>query len=172
MGELHDLGKLRKRKPLPWPVEFGRVWSTLGLQVRHSDDMPWFKLKRRRQGVEVWLTNGLLSVNLSNVTRVWPSTFKEARRWVAAWLAGYGRTATEATKKPRAKVHIVERRLACAGTCREAWLSSEDPTLFAEAMMRCQHPGAFCASDGFCHYGDCNMEMNSKAPEDETAQDC
>jgi hypothetical protein len=27
---------------------------------------------------------------------------------------------------------------------------------FAKAMMKCRHAGAFCASDGFCHFdGEC-----------------
>lgn len=37
------------------------------------------------------------------------------------------------------------------GAPRESWLRSEDPEKFAEAMMRCKHPGGFCAQDGFCH---------------------
>lgn len=46
------------------------------------------------------------------------------------------------------------------GAPREQWLrggdSEDDHSRFAAAMMKCQHAGAFCAEDGFCHHdGDC-----------------
>lgn len=39
----------------------------------------------------------------------------------------------------------------------EAWLWPAANTdlhhgRFAKAMMKCQHAGAYCAADGFCHY--------------------
>lgn len=43
----------------------------------------------------------------------------------------------------------------------EAWLRPAANTemhhdRFAKAMMKCQHSGAYCAPDGFCHFdGDC-----------------
>lgn len=38
----------------------------------------------------------------------------------------------------------------------ENWLASDNPVQFAEAAMRCKHVGAFCMSDGYCHFdGDC-----------------
>ena len=42
-----------------------------------------------------------------------------------------------------------------SGRPSEAWLRSTDPKKAAEAMVRCQHAGAFCWSDGYCHYGTC-----------------
>lgn len=44
---------------------------------------------------------------------------------------------------------------------REEWLRPSGDTdldheRFAKAMMKCQHGGGYCASDGFCHHdGDC-----------------
>ena len=49
----------------------------------------------------------------------------------------------------------------------EAWLTPKSDTemdhdRFGKAMMKCQHAGAFCAADGFCHFnGDC---FKSAAP--------
>lgn len=38
----------------------------------------------------------------------------------------------------------------------ESWLKSENPERFAKAMLKCQHSGAFCAQDGYCHFeGSC-----------------
>ena len=34
----------------------------------------------------------------------------------------------------------------------EQWLVSEDHERYAEAALRCQHPGGYCTSDGYCHY--------------------
>jgi hypothetical protein len=34
----------------------------------------------------------------------------------------------------------------------EAWLKSDDPEKFAEAAVKCEHTGAFCMEDGFCHF--------------------
>lgn len=39
-----------------------------------------------------------------------------------------------------------------ARTPRESWLRSDEPDEWAAAMMCCRHPGAFCGSDGYCHY--------------------
>ena len=52
----------------------------------------------------------------------------------------------------------------------ESWLkpgnTEKDHERFAEAMMMCQHGGAFCAQDGFCHYdGDCFRSARSAARE-------
>ena len=53
----------------------------------------------------------------------------------------------------------------------ESWLNpktDEDISheRFAKAMMKCQHAGAYCASDGFCHYGgDCFRSAKSSAKE-------
>lgn len=38
---------------------------------------------------------------------------------------------------------------------RESWLRSADHGRFADAMMKCRHPAAFCAQDGRCLFGDC-----------------
>ncbi len=38
----------------------------------------------------------------------------------------------------------------------EAWLKSPDHEKFAAAAVKCQHAGAFCIQDGFCHNdGEC-----------------
>lgn len=45
---------------------------------------------------------------------------------------------------------------------RESWLSSDDPKKFAAAMMCCKHPAAYCAEDGYCHYGGKCFEPKTK----------
>jgi hypothetical protein len=37
------------------------------------------------------------------------------------------------------------------------------PESFAEAMARCQYPGATCGQDGWCRYGDC-AKQSKEAP--------
>lgn len=50
---------------------------------------------------------------------------------------------------------MADEREQALPTPRESWLKM-DPEHFAAAMMRCQHAGAYCAEDGFCHFdGDC-----------------
>jgi hypothetical protein len=86
-------------------------------------------------------------------------TFAEARRWVHAYAAGYGRKVEEVVKPRKKSPTGNDAKVFRAGGCKEQWLSSDIPDLWAEAMVRCQHPGGHCGQDGFCHYGDCKMEM-------------
>lgn len=50
----------------------------------------------------------------------------------------------------------------------EKWLASDNPYLFAQAAMKCRHAGAFCMSDGFCHFdGDCFVSNRAQERIDE-----
>lgn len=45
---------------------------------------------------------------------------------------------------------------------REVWLKSQDHEKAARAAVKCQHAGALCMQDGFCHYGgECFRTGNS-----------
>ena len=46
---------------------------------------------------------------------------------------------------------------------KESWLKSTNDEKFAAAAMKCQHAGAYCMQDGFCHYeGICFSEILDK----------
>lgn len=45
----------------------------------------------------------------------------------------------------------------------ETDLKSENQVKFAAAALQCQHPGGFCVSDGFCHYGGDCFRTNKQA---------
>ena len=47
---------------------------------------------------------------------------------------------------------------------RESWMRSEDHEQWAAAMARCEHPAAYCGSDGFCHYGNCFASRDAPDP--------
>lgn len=123
-----------------------------------------FRLKTRRRGVEMWLVTqdvNKFSWNLSAHENVWPANFTEARAYIARYAARYGQDILEAEPdRPRMKRATGDdARLLKAGGCREAWLDSDVPALWSEAMMRCGHAGGYCGQDGHCHYGNCDMEM-------------
>lgn len=60
------------------------------------------------------------------------------------------------------EVEACTRKIRQLGFPRGSWLRSEDPYKFAAAMSKCRHNGAFCAQDGFCHYGDCFSKKRQK----------
>lgn len=44
--------------------------------------------------------------------------------------------------------------------CEADLLSTNDKT-YADAINRCQHAGAYCAQDGYCHFnGDCFVNLD------------
>lgn len=115
------------------------------------------------------LVRGAFSWSVSHYEKVNPPSFAAARQWVAAYAARFGDVVAEAppTRPPMKRPTGIDAKLLKAGGCREAWLASDVPALFAEAMVRCHHAGAYCATDGFCHFGDCNMEMVPRPPIEE-----
>lgn len=170
MAEIHDLRRARRRKRIPLPASALSVSGALGLPL--PETFTHFRLRRRKRGTEVWIigpayapssTGKMLSMpfslNLSAMLDVWPASFPEARKWVAAYAAGHGQVLEEECKDRGPRPAPEDRRVLRAGGCREAWLSSDVPELWAEAMVRCKHAGGYCGQDGFCHYGSCDMEM-------------
>lgn len=94
---------------------------------------------------------------------VWLPNFATARRWVAAYAVRHGQIIAETKKTRIAKAVGIDRKALRSGQCHESWLSSDIPELWAEAMVRCQHPAGFCGSDGYCHYGTCGMVADAAA---------
>ena len=170
-AEIHELRRLRAGKPFPIPASACRVIGSLGLRAADLYRVS-FKLKRCKRGVEIWFSaptgpNTLFQWNASQLNDVWPLSFTEARRWVHAYAAGLGQIVEEVKPPPRLKMPTGEdRKLFKAGGCKEAWLRSDVPHLWAEAVIRCQHAGSFCGQDGFCHLEVCDMEMDPRTPVD------
>lgn len=168
MAEIHELRRARKRQPLPIPTSACVIWDTLGLPGPKRGHAAKFLLRTRRCGTEIWFTvptpTGAFQWNVSALNNYWPHTFGEARKWVKAYAAGFGQDIEEVVKPRMVRAVGMDRKLMRAGGCKEVWLKSDIPELWATAMVRCQHPGAFCGSDGYCHYGTCSMEMEPEPP--------
>jgi hypothetical protein len=147
---------------LPIPADachvFGGPQQPLGAPVE-------YRLRRVRVpgGCAVWLHLGNFSWNLSRTLGHYPATFAGARAWVTDYAAAYGQTVVEAPPlHPRwPQPDGEDRKLLRAGGCREGWLSSAVPALWAEAMTRCQCPAADCGKAGLCRYGHCDMIMDA-----------
>lgn len=166
-AELHELRRARKRRPLPIPASACEIISAFALREPNTLMGVQFSLRRRKEGTEVTLSASVgqfraFNWNLSHMLDHYPPSFAAARKWVAAYAAGYGQVVEEAPpSRPRMKRPVGnDRKLLKAGGCRESWLASDVPELWAEAVVRCQHAGGYCGQDGFCHFGDCAMEMN------------
>ena len=168
MADVLDLRRARKRVPLPIPADATRIIGDLGGKIqRHAPAT--FSLRRRfvRGGVEVRLHIPGFTWSLSGMVDHYPASFDDARQWVAAYGARHGQIITEEPSSRPREVRPAgeDAKLLRAGGCREAWLRSDTPKLWAEATARCKHPGQFCGTDGFCHYGNCDMEMDPLPPE-------
>lgn len=159
----------RKRRPIPIPDSACRIIGMLA----GEDAVPGtlfnvkFRLTRRRKGVEVFLSVPGFSWNLSHTEGHWPASFADARKWVAAYAARYGQVFEEVVTERQKRPTGEDRKLLKAGGCKEAWLSSDVPALFAEAAVRCQHAGAYCMQDGYCHIGGCDMEYEPSPQQQE-----
>jgi hypothetical protein len=162
-ADLHDLRLARKRRPIPIPASACRIISDLGGDQPETVVNVRMRLRTVREGTEINLHVPGFSWNLSHSEKVWPKSFKEARKWAAAYAARYGQTFEEIVKERWPVGSREDRALLKAGGCKEAWLKSDAPALFAEAAVRCHHAGAFCMSDGYCHLGDCDMIMDPVA---------
>jgi hypothetical protein len=88
---------------------------------------------------------------------------------VQAYAAGHGLVLEEIVRERpcRPRGSREDRQFLKDGGCKEEWLESDVPELWAEAMCRCRHPGGFYGQDGFCHYGDCSMAMRQRQEETE-----
>lgn len=157
-------------RPLPIPESACRIIGVLrGGREPVAVGAVTFSLRRRKCGTEVLFCmptdGGALTWSASLLLDKWPASFAEARQWVSAYLAQHGQEAVETfrhkKRAPRAKG--ADAKLLRAGGCSERWLSSDVPALWAEAMLRCQHAAGHCGSDGYCHYGDCDMLMDGAA---------
>jgi hypothetical protein len=159
MADVYKLKHKRKRIAIPSAASylFGDMghFTVFTIMIRR-------KTKRRERHTEVWLwTDGNFGLNLSAVKGIFPDSEEGARKWLKTFAEGHGLHLTERLK---VKKHIPrgnreQYRDLKAGVVKEEWLASDVPALWAEAMVRCQHPGGHCGQDGFCHYGDCNMQM-------------
>jgi len=148
-----------KRKPLPRPAMMTRMYGALGLSAPSEFTPVRYRLERRRRYALIYLHQGNQMWSLNDAIGRNPKTYAEARKLVQQIAATHGYPPLEEITKDRKKVAPLEdRRLLKAGVCKESWLSSDYPELWAEAMMRCQHPGGHCGQDGYCHMGDCDME--------------
>jgi hypothetical protein len=74
------------------------VMETFGFPHPSVVDPLFFTLQRRKEGVEVGLTQGGHWWSLSYLTEIYPATFAAARKWVAGYAARYG---YEITQQPR-----------------------------------------------------------------------
>ena len=150
------------RAALPIPADACRILRLTDETMLNSVS---YCLRRCKNGTEIMLTVRIdrrkaLSWNVSAMTGHWPRSFTEARQWIEAYAGRYGHEVIETLPPNRKKRAPKEDRAVLnSGGCREAWLSADYPDLYAEACLRCRHPGGFCSQDGYCHYGDCDMEM-------------
>lgn len=85
----------RPRKPFPIPDSAAVVLPILGCEF----DPPWapigFSLQRAKEGVNIGLQHGKFWWSLSYLLNVYPPTFREARKWIAAYAAQHGQTVVE-----------------------------------------------------------------------------
>src|SRR6185369_15647322 len=135
-AELHELRRARKRVPFPIPESACRVIGAFGMNDPMTIGRVTFRLKTTKKGTEIWFNAPtgpamLFNWNVSAMLDIWPPSFKQARQWVAAYAAGYGQTVEEIRKDQIKRPAGGDRKLLKAGGCREAWLTSDVPQLFA-----------------------------------------
>ena len=150
-------------RPLPIPKSACRVIGVLSGRDLRAIGAVTFSLKRRRGAVDVLFCmpteTGAFTWNASLMMAKQFASFAEARAWVAEYAAQHGQEIEEKKKPQMARPRGEDAKLLRSGGCAERWLASDVPTLWAEAMVRCKHPAGYCGSDGYCHYGDCDMLM-------------
>lgn len=158
--------KARRRKPLPVPAVVTRIYGS-GLIPPVSEFAPIrFSLKKtgRPPKTVIYLHKGAQMWSLSAAISRYPKTFQQARLLVQQVASSHGYEPFEEVVKPRVpRARGEDRRIFREGGCREAWLKSDIPELWAEAVSRCKHSGGYCGQDGFCHLGGCCMEMEKDA---------
>lgn len=162
--------KARRRRPLPMPVLVTKIISDagpiFGFSAPSEFDTVSFSLRKagRPSKTVIYLHCAAQMWSLSAAIDRYPKTFSDARILVQQIAAKHGHEPLEEITKPRMpQARGDDRRTLKDGGCLEAWLSSDIPELWAESMMRCQHPGGFCGQDGFCYYGDCDMKLKEQS---------
>lgn len=161
-----------KRRGLPIPESACRVLGDFGHGIPDTRRDVTFHLRRSKRGVDMKLAVVGRSIaftwSLSLLENVWPATYADARAWLATYAARHGQVFTEVDPRrpPAKRATGDDAKLLKSGGCREAWLRSDVPTLWAEAMVRCRSAAADCGAKGFCDFGDCDMEMDPPAPVD------
>lgn len=172
--DIKDRAWKRRSKRVSLPPLMAKAISDFG--IPDPGDFAFFKLKTVREGCEVWLLSSddkrqCHMINYSIMTKTYPKNFADARQWMKAIGSGLGYDLQEIKRPqyPRAKGE--DRKIYKAGGCKESWLDSDVPELWAEACCRCKHLGAYCGQDGFCHLGGCNMIMDVEHDQDDEADE-
>lgn len=170
MADVYRFRQRKKSRSVITPPAITKALSAFGLypgNFTHFTINKRRKTSRRERSVEVWLwTEDKHGLNLSSVKNIHLSTEREARDYIKVFATGSGLHLTEliSEEKKCPRPGREDAALLRQGIVKEEWLASDVPTLWAEAMVRCQHPAGFCGQDGFCHYGDCKMEMKPVEP--------
>lgn len=163
MSEIHELRRLRKRRSFPIPESACRIIGELGGTVDQIGK-PRFSLSRCNKAAQIMFViqasgGNAFSWNVTSLLSLHHESYAEARKWAHAYAAGYGHVIEEVVKPRKERPIGADGKAFRIGQCKEEWLASTVPDLWAEAMVRCKHPAGFCGQDGYCHYGDCDMEM-------------
>lgn len=69
------------------------VADTFGLELPST--FTTYYLRRVKEGTEVSITGGRLTLNLSHAAKTYPPNFKAARKWIAAMADRFGWQMTE-----------------------------------------------------------------------------
>ena len=153
-----------RRKPLPMPAIVTKIYGA-GIAAAPSEfSEVTFSLRRSKSGPLIYLHSENQYWCINSVINRQPANYADARLIVAQLAATHGHPpfselVQERQKRPTRAASALFKK----GECKEEWLKSDIPALWAEAMVRCQHPAGYCGQDGYCHYGDCDMQMTSPA---------
>lgn len=169
MGEVYDLKRsrklLRKQEKFPLPESLLTVVRSIGHIFGMSLPIyfEFFRLRTHKLGVQVYIIgdNGC-EIEITSIFGITLKNFKQARSWVNAISIRYNLNIQEKIRKVMPRPKGYDRMLLKQGGCKEAWLSSDIPNLYAEAMMRCHNASGECSYKGFCVFRDCNMIMENK----------
>jgi len=100
MAEVYSLAKARRREPAQefrLPPKLILFFETFGLSTPKTFDRFLLKRSRRAGGTVVYILSGPTMIGLSPLTGIYPPSFKEARKWVAAIAERQGWTLRETT---------------------------------------------------------------------------
>ena len=154
-----------RRKPLPMPAVVTKIYQSGFASAPSSFSEVTFSLRQSKAGPLIYLHADNQQWCINSVISRQPKNYEDARLLVKQLAATHGHPPFAERVKPRQKRPKGEASaLFKRGECKEEWLSSDIPALWAEAMVRCQHPAGYCGRDGYCHYGDCNMQMRDATP--------
>lgn len=91
MSQVYSLSKARRREKSPrmaMPESLLITASMFGFPLPDTFDR--FFLRRTKQGTEVSIKGGPLTINLSYYSKVYPENFKAARQWIFAVADRHG----------------------------------------------------------------------------------